>query len=52
MGIPAAMSVRDCLSRLSNGCRVRVDGSRGRIVLLEDAKTAVPARTREPVAAG
>jgi pyruvate,water dikinase len=52
MGIPAAMSVRDCLSRLTNGCRVRVDGTRGRIVLLEDAAGSRPAKTRELVPAG
>ncbi len=52
MGIPAAMSVRDCLSRLSNGCRVRVDGSRGRIVLLEEAAGSPSAKTRELVPAG
>ena len=35
MGIPAAMSVRQCLSRLSNGQRVRVDGAAGRVELLD-----------------
>ena len=40
MRIPAAMSVRECLSRLTNGCRVRVDGTRGRVVLLEEAGAA------------
>ncbi|MGK0189256.1 MAG: phosphohistidine swiveling domain-containing protein [Verrucomicrobiales bacterium] len=34
MCIPAVMSVRNCLSRLSNGCRVRVDGSRAVVTLL------------------
>jgi pyruvate,water dikinase len=34
MGIPAAMSVKQCLSRLQNGQRVRVDGSAGRVALL------------------
>jgi pyruvate,water dikinase len=34
MGIPAVMSVRECLSRLENGRRVRVDGARGRVELL------------------
>jgi pyruvate,water dikinase len=34
MKIPAVMSVRDCLSRLSNGRRVRVEGTEGRVVLL------------------
>ena len=37
MGIPAVMAVRGCLSRLANGTRVRVDGSAGRIELLDDA---------------
>ena len=37
MGIPAVMAVRGCLSRLTNGTRVRVDGSAGRIELLDDA---------------
>jgi hypothetical protein len=42
MGIPAAMSVRECLSRLTNGCRVRVDGSRGKIVLIDEAGEDAP----------
>jgi pyruvate,water dikinase len=33
MRIPAVMSVRDCLSRLKNGQRVRVDGTRGKVYL-------------------
>ncbi|MEZ5405394.1 MAG: PEP/pyruvate-binding domain-containing protein [Verrucomicrobiia bacterium] len=33
MGIPAVMSVKQCLSRLKNGQRVRVDGSAGKIFL-------------------
>lgn len=36
MGIPAVMAVRECLSRLSNGQRVRVDGSRGRVRLVQE----------------
>lgn len=31
MGIPAVMSVRESLTRLENGLRVRVDGSAGRV---------------------
>lgn len=34
MRIPAVMSVRECLSRLTNGCLVRVDGTRGRVTIL------------------
>lgn len=34
MGIPAVMSVRGCLSRLANGCRVGVDGGRGWVTVL------------------
>jgi pyruvate,water dikinase len=34
MRIPAAMSVRECLSRLKNGQRVRVDGTQGKVYLL------------------
>jgi pyruvate,water dikinase len=34
MRIPAVMSVRDCLSRLANGTRVRVDGTQGRVQIL------------------
>jgi rifampicin phosphotransferase len=34
MQIPAVMSVRNCLSVLKNGDRVRVDGSNGRVHLL------------------
>ena len=35
MGIPAVMSVKDSLTRLQNGQRVRVDGSAGRVGLLD-----------------
>jgi pyruvate,water dikinase len=34
MRIPAVMSVRECLSRLRNGTRVRVDGTQGRVQIL------------------
>jgi pyruvate,water dikinase len=34
MGIPAVMSVRESLSRLKNGQRVRVDGMQGKVYLL------------------
>ena len=34
MRIPAVMSVRGCLSRLENGQRVRVDGTRGQVMIL------------------
>jgi pyruvate,water dikinase len=34
MRIPAVMSVRECLSRLQNGQRVRVDGIQGKVYLL------------------
>lgn len=34
MQIPAVMSVRNCMSVLKNGARVRVDGSNGRVHLL------------------
>jgi pyruvate,water dikinase len=34
MRLPAVMSVKECLSRLENGRRVRVDGARGKVVLL------------------
>ncbi len=34
MRLPAVMSVRESLSRLQNGRRVRVDGSQGKIYLL------------------
>ena len=36
MRIPAVMSVRSCLSQLTTGSRVRVDGGRGQVMLLED----------------
>lgn len=36
MGIPAVMSVRECLTRLANGLRVRVNGSTGKVEILED----------------
>jgi len=35
MGIPAVLSVKDSLTRLRNGQRVRVDGGAGRITLLD-----------------
>ena len=35
MGIPAVMSVHGCLSTLRNGCSVQVDGTQGKVVLLE-----------------
>lgn len=34
MRIPAIMSVKECLSRLKNGQRVRVDGTQGRVYLI------------------
>ncbi len=34
MRIPAVMSVRECLSQLTTGRRVRVDGIRGKVMLL------------------
>jgi pyruvate,water dikinase len=34
MQIPAVMSVRNCMSVLKNGERVRVDGSKGRVYLI------------------
>ena len=34
MKIPAVMSVRECMSGLENGRRVRVEGAEGRVVLL------------------
>jgi pyruvate,water dikinase len=34
MRIPAVMSVRECLSRLTNGTRVRVDGTQGRVQIV------------------
>ena len=34
MCIPAVMAVKECLSRLQNGQRVRVDGTNGRVHLL------------------
>lgn len=48
MGIPAAMSVRECLSRLTNGRRVRVDGTRGKVVLLEESMPQSTAKTSNP----
>ena len=34
MRIPAVMSARSCLTRLSNGQRVSVDGTRGQVMIL------------------
>jgi len=34
MGIPAVMSVHGILARVSNGLRLRVDGSSGRVTVL------------------
>ena len=36
MGLPAVMAVKGCLGALTNGRRVRVDGARGRVFLLEE----------------
>jgi pyruvate,water dikinase len=36
MRLPAVMSVKDSLSRLKNGQRVRVDGSHGKVFLMQD----------------
>lgn len=35
LGIPAVMSIRDACHRLKNGQKVRIDGSLGRVVLLD-----------------
>jgi pyruvate,water dikinase len=35
MRLPAVMSVKESLSRLQNGQRVRVDGTRGKVFMLE-----------------
>jgi pyruvate,water dikinase len=35
MRIPAVMSVHNCMSTLRNGCLVRVNGSEGKVSLLE-----------------
>jgi rifampicin phosphotransferase len=37
MRLPAVMSVKESLSRLKNGQRVRVDGTHGKVFLLEDS---------------
>ena len=34
MRLPAVMSVKECLTRLKNGSRVRVDGTNGRVEVL------------------
>ena len=34
MRLPAVMSVKECLTRLTNGCRVRVDGTNGKVTML------------------
>lgn len=36
-GIPAVVGVHDATTRLSTGQRVRVDGSRGRVIVLDEA---------------
>lgn len=42
MRIPAVMSVRGCLSRLATGCRVGVDGTRGKVVVLDEPELFEP----------
>lgn len=42
MRIPAVMSVRECLSRLATGCTVRVDGTRGKVVLVNERSMPGP----------
>lgn len=39
-GIPAVVGVHEATTRIANGQRIRVDGTQGRIVLLEPAPTA------------
>ncbi|MDR2188986.1 MAG: hypothetical protein LBE62_13250 [Azonexus sp.] len=34
LGLPAVMSVRDAITRLSNGARVRIDGARGVVTVV------------------
>ena len=48
MRIPAVMSVRECLSRLTTGCTVRVDGTRGKVVLVNDSALPIPEPLPEP----
>lgn len=47
MGIPAVMSVRRCLTRLTNGCRVRVDGSKGSIRLIGTMERPVASKCKQ-----
>lgn len=42
--IPAVMSVRNALALLPDGLRVRVDGSRGEVTILEEQTVADPER--------
>jgi len=45
-GIPAVVSVASATTRIESGQRIRVDGTRGFVQILEDAKT--PASTTLP----
>ena len=48
-GIPAVVGVHEATTRLVTGQRVRVDGTAGTIVVLDDA---APTPTAQPMAAG
>ena len=49
-GIPAVVGVHEATTRLATGQRVRLDGTAGTIVLLDEA--AAEDEIREPVGAG
>ncbi len=48
LGIPAVVGCGDATMRLHTGDRVAVDGGRGEVQILEDAKEHVPASRRHP----
>jgi pyruvate,water dikinase len=49
-GIPAVVGVHEATTRLATGQRIRLDGTAGTIVLLDEA--AAEDEVREPVGAG
>lgn len=50
-GLPAVVGVEGATTRIRSGQRVRVDGDRGRVVLLDDATVATPEPARDLTAA-
>ena len=51
-GIPAVIGTSNATKRIKTGDRIRVDGSKGRVEILESASGGASARTPEKAAIG